>query len=141
MKIELFNDLLLLFKQQFAGFDNNQPPTPLMEDIDQSEEKDNTVIVVQDANPNSTRVFTAEERIRFTKASHQFLVRLNKMGIFSVDYVERIINHLLLFGPKVISLAETKWHVRDFIRDDLNQHQLAFLDLVLYQKEDQVSIQ
>lgn len=144
MKTQLFNDLMLLFKQQFGDFgvpDEVQLPPPLSENLEQTEQEDNPVLVIKEANPGSTRVFTTEERIRFTKASHQFLVRLNKMGIFSADYVEMVINHLLLSGSQVISLGETKWFVRDFIREELTEHQLAFLDLVLYQKEDQVSIQ
>lgn len=144
MKTRLFDDLILLFKQQFGDFglaESIQPPSNLVDNLEEPETKDNDVVVIREASSESTRVFTTEERMRFTKASHQFLVRLNKLGLFSADYVEMVINHLLISGPKVISLGETKWFVRDFIREDLTDHQLAFLDLVLYQKEDQVSIQ
>ncbi|WP_367606277.1 DUF494 family protein [Legionella sp. W05-934-2] len=144
MKTQLFNDLMLLFKQQFkdfAEFVDIQPPTLSQDNVEPAKEDENPVVVIKEANPTSTRVYTPEELMRFTKASHQFLVRLHKMGIFSPDYVEMVINHLLISGSKVISLGETKWFVRDFIREELSDHQLAFLDLVLYQKEDQVSIQ
>ncbi len=143
MKTSLFNDLMVLFEQQYGNLsapENSFAPSTLMDNLEQMDNKDNPVLLIKEARAESTRVFTADERMRFTKASHQFLVRLSMLGIFSVDYVEMVINNLLLSNTKVISLGETKWFIRDFIRNELDSHQLAFLDLVLYQKEDQISI-
>ena len=47
------------------------------------------------ADKDSMRVFTLEEEHKLTKASHQFLKRLERLGVLSSDVMELIINRLL----------------------------------------------
>jgi uncharacterized protein Smg (DUF494 family) len=88
------------------------------------------------ADKQSMRVFTLEEEHKFTKASHQFLKRLERLGVISSDVMELIINRLLFSDSRFVNLQETKWTIRSTLADSLGADQLAFLDLVLYQKED-----
>jgi uncharacterized protein Smg (DUF494 family) len=88
------------------------------------------------ATAQSMRVFTPEEGLRFTRASHQFLKRLGRLGVLSSDVMELVINRLLFSESRFINLQETKWTIRSTLADSLPSDQLAFLDLVLYQKED-----
>ena len=91
---------------------------------------------IQSSHPKSMRIFTYTEQMKFTKASYQFLMRLLVWKIIHPDTMELIINQLLLSDSRIITLEETKWAVRDTLADSLDAKQLAFLDLVLYQKEE-----
>jgi Smg protein len=88
------------------------------------------------AGVGSTRVFTPEEELKLTIASHQFLKRLERLGVLSSDVMELIVNRLLFSESRFINLQETKWTIRSTLADSLAPEELAFLDLVLYQKED-----
>ena len=92
------------------------------------------------ATDESTRIFTPEEAQRLTRASHQFLKRLGRLGVLSSDVMELVINRLLFSESRFINLQETKWTIRNTLADTLGPDQLAFLDLVLYQKEDGLPI-
>ena len=76
--------------------------------------------------------------MKFSKASYQFLVRLSSWGVVALDTVETIINQLIFSESHLVSLQETKWTVRNTLASSLDAEQLAFLDLVLYHKEDEL---
>ena len=88
------------------------------------------------AGADSIRVFTPDEALKRTRASHQFLKRLERLGVLSSDLMELIINRLLFSESRFINLQETKWTIRNTLADSLSPDELAFLDLVLYQQED-----
>lgn len=88
------------------------------------------------ADAQSVRVFTPEEQMKLTCASHQFLKRLGRLGVLSSDVMEFVINRLMFSESRFVNLQETKWAVRNTLAETLPSDQLAFLDLVLYQKED-----
>lgn len=88
------------------------------------------------ADEESIRVFTPEEQMKLTKASHQFLKRLGRLGVLSSDIMELILQRLLFSESRFVNLQETKWTIRNTLADSLTVDELAFLDLVLYQKED-----
>ncbi|NCT56552.1 MAG: DUF494 domain-containing protein [Legionella sp.] len=92
------------------------------------------------ANSQSTRVFTAEEQLRFTRASQQFLKRLRRLDVLPPDAMELVINRLMFSESRFVNLQETKWAVRNTFAERLSSDQLAFLDLVLYQKEDGLAL-
>ncbi|MDF1827958.1 MAG: DUF494 family protein [Legionellaceae bacterium] len=92
------------------------------------------------ANSQSTRVFTPEEQLRFTRASQQFLKRLRRLDILPPDAMELVINRLMFSESRFVNLQETKWAVRNTFAERLSSEQLAFLDLVLYQKEDGLAL-
>ena len=92
------------------------------------------------ASNQSARVFTPAEQIRFTSASHQFLKHLGRLGVLSHDAMEFVINRLMFSESRFINLQETKWAVRNTLAENLPSSQLAFLDLVLYQKEDGLTL-
>ncbi len=96
--------------------------------------------VVQSASTKSFRVFTTDERVRLTKVSHQFLHRLVSWGVVSPDMMELILNRLMFSDSHLISLSEVKWTVRNTLSGTLDDEQLAFLDLVLYDKEHGVTL-
>ncbi len=95
---------------------------------------------IKSARPGSIRVFTREEQSKLTKASYQFLMRLLSWGLVASDVFELILNQLLLSESRFVGLQETKWTIRHTLSDTWDTEQLAFLDLVLYHKEDELSL-
>lgn len=88
----------------------------------------------------SLRVFTPTEQAKFTKASHQFLMRMSSWGLIGSEAMELIINRLIFSNSRIVGLQETKWTTRQALASGLSEHQLAFLDLVLYQREDKIPL-
>ncbi len=95
---------------------------------------------IKSPQQRSVRVFTPGEQIKLTKASHQFLVRMASWGVVSSETLELIMNRLLFSDSRIVSLQETKWTIRNTLSSGLNFDQIAFLDLVLYQKEDRLPL-
>jgi uncharacterized protein Smg (DUF494 family) len=96
------------------------------------------LLVLKDAKPNALRVYTPEERMKLSKASYQFLMQLNTWGYITRDLMELIIHRLLLSDSYIVSLQETKLAIRAILADKLTFDQLAYLDLLLYHKEDAI---
>ncbi len=95
---------------------------------------------IKSAKTGSIRVFTPHEQAKLTKASHQFLVRMAAWGVITPDTQELIINRLIFSDSRFVSLQETKWTIRNTLANGLSPEQLSFLELVLYQKEDQLPL-
>lgn len=96
------------------------------------------VQVLKEAHRNATRLYIKEEQIKLTKASYQFLMQLSSMGLISSQSLELIINRLFFSESRFVSLQETKWTIRNTLSHSLTTEQLAFLELILYSKEDGV---
>jgi hypothetical protein len=88
----------------------------------------------------SVRIFTPTEQAKFTKASHQFLMRMSSWGLIGSEAMELIINRLIFSNSRIVGLQEAKWTTRQALASGLTEHQLAFLDLVLYQREDKIPL-
>jgi Smg protein len=54
--------------------------------------------------------------------------------------MELILNRLMFSDVHIIHVSEVKWAVRNTMASSLDAEQLAFLDLVLYQKEHGFSL-
>lgn len=103
-------------------------------------EHDTQSLMIKPAMETSMRVFTDAEQIKFTKASYQFLTRMLLWGVIASENIELVINQLIFSESRYVTLQETKWTVRNILAEKLDTDQLAFLDLVLYQKEDDVPL-
>lgn len=88
----------------------------------------------------STRVFTYDEQIKLTKASYQFIVRMKLWNVLNAESFEVIMNQLQFSESRIVTLQETKWTIRNALASSLDEEQLAFLDLVLYQSEDELTL-
>lgn len=97
-------------------------------------------IDIKRANDTSTRVFTSGELSKLTKASYQFLTRMIFSKIIHATVIEQIIHQLLQSNSRFVTLQETKWTIRSKMASYLDAKELAFLDLVLYQKEDELPL-
>jgi Smg protein len=95
---------------------------------------------VNNAQNHSLRVFTYHEQMKLTKASHQFLVRMASWGVISAEILELIINRLIFSDSRIVSLRETKVMVRNTLINHLSYEEIAFLDLIMCQKEDRNSV-
>ena len=144
MKDNLFELLLSLFEKTLSQLKEKEQALPSPTD-EVSEDKTLTaadkkvgvqVEVLKEASPNATRVYTKEEQIKLTKASYQFLMRLESMGLVSSKSLELVINRLFFSESRFVSLQETKWTIRNTLAHSLNAEQLAFLELILYCQED-----
>lgn len=149
MKDSLFEMLLSLFEKTLTEIKENalsdtKPEIKELNDLtgttlDISGEELEAEFI-QSPKMNSMRVFTQHEQMKLTKASYQFLMRMLVWGVILPDTLEIIINQLIFSDSRIVTLEETKWTLRNVLSEMLRDDQLAFLDLVLYQKEDKRSI-
>lgn len=145
MKDNLFELLLSLFEKTISQLKEKEQTQSLVPNDESIEGKELStsdkkvgvhVQVLKEANMLATRVYTKEEQIKLTKASYQFLMRLESMGLISTKTLELVINKLFFSESRFVSLQETKWTIRNTLAHSLNAEQLAFLELILYCKED-----
>ena len=151
MKDSLFDLLLDLFERTITQLKERYPvelanmeqssgveATPVESEVPLLFDKRATVhmALVKSASEHSFRVLTPNERMRLTKASYQCLERLSTWGIVSSDIMELILNRLMFSESLFIQLHEMKWTIRSTLAATMDAEQLAFLDLVLYQKEN-----
>lgn len=142
MKDNLFELLLSLVEKTLSQLKEKQQLLNTSNDgfaIENNKEPKKVSVEVQmlkDASPTSSRVFTHDERLKFTRASYQFLARLSSLGVISSGALELVINRLYFSESRFVSLQETKWTIRNTLASTLNSNQMAFLELILYSKED-----
>ncbi|MCP0913986.1 MULTISPECIES: DUF494 family protein [Legionella] len=146
MKDSLFELLLNLFektlsklKENYLADSERNSAEDSQVDIYSSLASEKGAIVsefIKPAHTNSMRVFTYDEQMKFTKASYQFLMRMLTWEIIDATTLELIINQLVFSDSSMVTLEETKWAIRNTLAENLDEKQLAFLDLVLYQKKD-----
>ena len=145
MKDNFFEMLLNLFERTLSQLKERQASTNKTEverekqaDAHGSSHVEAEMAFIKSANCHSMRVFTRDEQIKLTKASYQFLMRIASWGIVAQDVFELILNQLIFSDSRFVSLQETKWTIRNTLASSLDAEQLAFLDLVLYHKEDEL---
>jgi uncharacterized protein Smg (DUF494 family) len=148
MKDSLFEMLMNFFEKSLSQLKESTQATSTKTDNGSQEEPDlfnlstleNRTLALKSPQPTAIRIFTHDEKIKFTKASYQFLIRLQLWSIIAPETMELIINQLVFSESRFVTLQETKWTIRNALADNLNAPQLAFLDLVLYQKEDKLPL-
>jgi len=143
MKDNLFEMLLNLFEKTLTQLKetrlSNTSDTDLEKQTDTHASNTETqTAFVKSAHSDSIRVFTEFEQNKLTKASYQFLMRVASWGVLAPDVIELIINQLIFSESHFVTLQETKWTIRSTLATGLSSDQLAFLDLVLYHKEDKL---
>ena len=143
MKDNLFEMLLSLFEKSLTQLQKSHK-TADQDALEQLSEEDvasdEQVLHLKLQQHTSTRVFTYDEQIKLTKASHQFLMRMKLWKILNAETFEVIMNQLQFSESRIVTLQETKWTIRSVLASSLNEEQLAFLDLVLYQAEDELTL-
>ncbi|MBA3537455.1 MAG: DUF494 family protein [Tatlockia sp.] len=147
MKDSLFEMLMNFFEKSLSQLKESTKTTSTKNDTSPAEPElfdlstlENRTLTIKSPQTTAMRIFTGDEKIKFTKASYQFLTRLMLWGIIAPETMELIINQLVFSESRFVTLQETKWTIRNSLADSLNASQLAFLDLVLYQKEDKLSL-
>lgn len=85
-------------------------------------------------------LFTYDEQMKLTKASYQFLMRMKLWNVLNTESFETIMNQLQFSDSRIVTLQETKWIIRNVLSSHLTEEQLTFLDLVLYQVEDELTL-
>ncbi|KTD44686.1 DUF494 family protein [Legionella quateirensis] len=144
MKDNLFEMLLNLFEKSLNQLqkshksdDQGMPELTEDDEIFHTEEQ---ALFIKTAQEKSIRIVTYEEQMKLTKASYQFLMRMKLWGIIDVNLFELIINQLHSSESRIITLQETKWTIRNVLENHMDEEQLAFLDIVLYQTEDELTL-
>jgi uncharacterized protein Smg (DUF494 family) len=152
MKDSLFEMLMNFFEKSLSQITENksvninekaalaEPDASEKSVIAEETSLDNQSLIVRPAQETSIRVFTSDEQLKFTKASYQFLMRMLLWGVIASETMELIINQLIFSESRFVTLQETKWTIRNTLAVNLTAAQLAFLDLVLYQKEDELPL-
>lgn len=147
MKDNLFDMLMNLFEKSLTQIQKNERPvTPQDDPLDLLADEEfsdlaEPALYVKAPNSMSHRVFTYEEQMKLTKASYQFLMRMKVVGVLDADQFETILGRLFNSESRIVTLEETKWTIRNVLSENLTEKQLIFLDLVLYQKEDELTLQ
>ncbi len=143
MKDNLFELLLNLFEQSLTQLQKNHQSTDVDAEEMHNEEQlnpDDNSLYLRTAHKTSTRVFTYDEQMKLTKVSYQFLMKMNLLKVIDSDCLELVMNQLQFSDSRIVTLQETKWAIRSILANNLNEDQLAFLDLVLYQSEDKLTL-
>ncbi|HHF7349439.1 TPA: DUF494 family protein [Legionella feeleii] len=146
MKDSLFEMLMNFFEKSLSQLKESTTSSTPNEngqddsDVYETSSIESRTVVIKAAQDTAMRVFTADEKMRLTKASYQFITRLMSWGIVESETLEIIINQLLFSESRFVTLQETKWTIRNTLAENLDAAQLAFLDLVLYQKEDELPL-
>ncbi|HVT62809.1 MAG TPA: DUF494 family protein [Legionellaceae bacterium] len=147
MKASLFEILLSLFEKTLTQLKEKQESN----EAELRESKSNETIptesrtgleikIIKEAGKQAMRVFSLDEQMKLTKASYQFIVRIGSLGLIPTHTMELIMNRLFFSESRFVSLQETKWTIRNTLAQSLDPIQLAFLELVLYFKEDGLSL-
>lgn len=143
MKDNLFEMLLSLFETSLTQLQKSHK-TADQDVIESNDEESLTseeqMVHLKAQQHTSTRVFTYDEQIKLTKASYQFLVRMRLWNVLNAESFEIIMNQLQFSESRIVTLQETKWTIRNALANSLDEEQLAFLDLVLYQSEDELTL-
>jgi uncharacterized protein Smg (DUF494 family) len=110
---------------------------------DNTEQQDNKVDVTSleeykypIKHKNKVRIVTYQEQMKLTKLSYQFLLRMQALGIITEDAFENILDLLQSSHSRIVHLDETKWAIQKVLAQSLDDNQQAFLDLLLYHKEN-----
>lgn len=145
MKDNLLEKLMQLFDQRLAKRTKSPEDAPMNHDEDDASHwgelntiEDNTYFV-RNAQPHSKRVLCLQERLKFTKKCAKFLEHLLHLNLIGEKTFELILNQLLYSDSEFVSLREAKWVIHHTLSDSLDHHQLAFLDVILYQHEDNLT--
>jgi Smg protein len=144
MKDHFFEMLLSLFEQTLTQLKEKEPSDNDPRELSEVLEKMSLSLPSSELEPHwlksaqesSMRVLTYDEQMKLTKASYQFLMRLSRLEIIDSHVLEVVLNQLVASDSRFVTLEETKWTLRNILAEGLDAKQLAFLDLVLYQKED-----
>lgn len=140
MKDNLFEMLMSFFEKTLSQIKERQSPEINEDDSSEQGLDIHGVKIIQAAKRTSMRIFTSDEQMKFTKASQQFLTRMMLWGVLAEEVLEPVMTQLLFSDSRFVTLQETKWTIRNTLAPNLDTVQLAFLDLVLYQKEDELPL-
>jgi Smg protein len=142
MKDNLFELLLNLFEQSLTQLQKSHQSADQLATEQEGEliTSDDQSLYIRPAQPFATRVLTYDEQMKMTKASYQFLMKMKLWRVIDSDCFELVMNQLHFSESRIITLQEIKWTIRNILANTLNEEQLAFLDLVLYQSEDEYTL-
>ncbi|MFI4918387.1 MAG: DUF494 family protein [Legionellales bacterium] len=143
MKDNLLEVLLNLFETSLSQLNKNHKSvaTDPMDALNTEEvgDTDEQTLYVRSPQHKSIRVFTYEEQMKLTKTSYQFLMRMQLWNMIDADLLELILHQLQFSESRIVTLQETKWTIRNILIANLDVKQLAFLDLILYHSEDELT--
>lgn len=138
MKNSLIDILLSLFESALEPHNktDNQENT-LQEDFKVIREGETTAEFVKSKNTDSLRVLSFEERIKLTKPAHQLLLQIYASEILPHDVIEVILNKLVEKNiDNYITYDDIKYIIKSTLKSEMDDKQLAIIDLLFYQKED-----
>lgn len=142
MKDNLFELLLNLFEQSLAQLQKNQKTgnqdNTESHEEEQTDTEEGQFLYIKPAQQTSSRVLSFNEKIKLSAASSQFLIKMKLWGILDDQMFELVMNQVEHIDSSIINLQEIKWLIRQVLSDHLDEKQLPFLDLVLYQTPDEL---
>ena len=146
MKDNLLEILMNLFENSFSQLQENQKALDKQVEqlansptkVKMGENQEVEANYFKSPKPTATRIFTYAEQMKLTKASYQFLKRMELLCVMEPDIMELIMNQLFFSDSHIVTLQETKWTIRKVMSNFLTKEEMTFLDLILYHKEDEL---
>lgn len=147
MKDNLLEKLMELFNDSLS----KRTKAAKSSDLDRNNVKDNAIdwnelsnienntYFIRESEKKSNRIPCLQEKIKLTSRSSRFLVQLHHMNIIGEKTFELILNQLVFSNSGFVTLNETKWVIFKTLESSLTENQLALLNLILYQKEDEIT--
>lgn len=142
MKDNLFEMLLNLFETSLGQLQKKHLSEEANSSSADGEDADspNAHLYVKAPKESSMRILTTDEQLKLTKSSYQFLMRMKLWNILDTENFELILNQLQSSKSTFVNLQETKWIMRDVLSQNYDEDGLAFLDLLLYEYEDELTV-
>ena len=140
MKDSLFEMLMNFFERSLSRLQEDSKATDdsqLESQLNENDSQESRSLFLKMQSATAIRIFTEYEKIKMTKSSYQFIMRLIQLEVIETETMEYILHQLFNSESRFVTLQETKWTIRNILDENLDAEQLAFLDLVLYQKEDE----
>lgn len=136
MKNSLFDMLLSLFENSISTDKKNTSNNNDKSVFSVIKEQSITTKFIKSQNDKSTRIFNFNEKMKFSENCFQLLILLFNSAEISNDLLESVINRLINSKSDYVTFEQVKHAILSTLAQNITAEQLAFLDLLFYQKED-----
>lgn len=134
MEDNLFEMLMNFFDNNLSQLDDSAQH--ISENPDGAALEDSPFTFVREAKIENVRIFMDEEKLRLSPAAYQYLLRAMMVRVLNPVLLEQVMMQVFSSESRFISSREIRLIVRNILAEHLDAAQLAFLDLVLCDKEN-----
>lgn len=140
MKSSLFDILLSLFESAVSTDKKKSKLKTKNSTVAVVKNKPAQAEFIKTQNIKSMRVFNFYEQLKFSDDSLKLLMFLFNSEAIPYDLLELTVDKLLDSKANYVTFEQVKHKILSTLSEELDSEQLAFLDLLFYQKEDGYSL-